>query len=121
MRSPNPQKGSTLYFALVILAISGLVVLSISSLLVLQIKAIKTLGDSTLAFFGANTGLEEVLYYAYGDKGINVGDTYLGNLDSIQYQVIVNASSTCGAMYYCIESIGTYLPSQTKRALRAGI
>jgi len=116
------EKGSTLYFALVILSISSLVVLSVSTVLVLQIQTIKTLGDSALALSGADTGLEEIFYKIYKEGAeLNPGDRFNGSLGSIEYEVSINASSTCGAMYYCIKSIGTYQPSSTKRGLEASM
>ena len=116
------EKGSTLYFALVILFIASLIVLSISSILVLQIQTIKTLGDSALAFSGADTGLEEIFYKIYKEElQPNPGDEFYGSLDCIAYKVSINASSTCGAKYYCIKSIGTYQPSGTKRGLEASM
>ena len=118
------EKGSTLYFALVILSISSLVVLSVSTVLVLQIQTIKTLGDSVLAFFGADTGLEKTFYEAYKGAGINIGDSFSENLSSsLRYEVWVLDPSQCppGTQYYCIKSIGTYLPSETKRGMQASI
>lgn len=124
IKKSNLSTGSTLYFALVILSIASIIVFSISTILTIQIKTIKSLGDSILAFCAADTGIERTFYMAYQQENINIGDSFSEDLNpDLRYDVNIQSPSECGAgaQYFCIKSIGTFLPSSTKRGIQASI
>jgi len=56
------KKGISLYFAVVITAILLAIVLGLTTILVGQMKMLKGMGDSVIAFFTADTGMEKILY-----------------------------------------------------------
>lgn len=56
------QKGVSLYFSIIILSILLAIVLGLATILVGQTRMIKGMGDSVGAFYGADTGVERILY-----------------------------------------------------------
>ena len=114
----NSNRGTTLYLALIILAILTAIVFSVSSIILGQIKTMRGMGNSIIALYAADTGIEKKLYGMYQEG--DFGDLY-GNLDNnAAYQVIFlnPGEGNCPSdAYYCIKSIGTF--RQTKRGLQA--
>lgn len=102
------QKGVSLYLALLIMAVLLSIGLGISSILFGQIKIIRGIGDSVVAFYAADTGIEEVLYR---------GGAVSGNLENgASYSTRVLAPGPdCTATNYCIISKGSF--KETKRAI----
>lgn len=120
----NKQKGASLYFALDILSILMAIVVALSTIIIIQLKTIKEAGDSVVAFYAADTGIEKALYEA-SKNGAEPGDTFYGEFEDdfepvASYQATIIATSTtgCPGKYYCIKSTGTYIPSSTKRAIQ---
>jgi len=58
----SSQRGVSLYFSIIILSILLAIVLGLGTILVGQTRMIKGMGDSVGAFYGADTGIERVLY-----------------------------------------------------------
>jgi len=58
----NYQKGVSLYLALMIMFILIAIGLGISLIIVSQMKMIRGMGDSVVAFYAADTGIEHALY-----------------------------------------------------------
>jgi len=56
------QKGVSLYFSIIILSILLAIVLGLGAILIGQTRMIKGMGDSVTAFYGADTGVERILY-----------------------------------------------------------
>jgi len=56
------QKGVSLYFSIIILSILLAIVLGLGTILIGQTRMIKGMGDSVTAFYGADTGIERILY-----------------------------------------------------------
>ena len=56
------QRGIALYLALILMFILFSIGLGISTILISQIKVIRGLGQSVVAFYAADTGVERVLY-----------------------------------------------------------
>ncbi|MCX6723586.1 MAG: hypothetical protein NT155_00215 [Candidatus Staskawiczbacteria bacterium] len=59
----NYQKGVSLIITFFIMLIALAVVLTISTILYSEIKVIKSVGNSVIAFYAADSGIEKVLYY----------------------------------------------------------
>jgi hypothetical protein len=122
----NNQKGAILYFTIVIMSILLAAVFSITSIVLVQIKGMKEVGDSVLAFYAADTGIETVLNDLYDGNYIDhYGPTSMGSAD-YEYEAwvtqpisgtlpVIPTSVDCEGQYYCIESIGTY--RNVKRAI----
>ena len=111
----NSQKGVTLYFTLIIMAILLAAVFSINTLIISQLKNIKEMGDSVIAFYAADSGAEYALNQ--GKTGIPPASPYtatLSNGASYTAQAIATTSPSCNGQWYCIESVGTFRNTQRR-------
>lgn len=59
----NSEKGVSLIITFFIMVIVLAVVLAVSSILYSEIKIIRNIGDSVVAFYAADSGVEKTLYY----------------------------------------------------------
>ena len=134
----NHKKGAILYFTIIIMSILMTAVFSITSIVLVQIKNIKEAGDSVLAFYAADTGIEKALYDI-----LNKAE-YLNTSYNSEFEILIDGASykcdvkitqpllskpfgdypsetsiepaaDCDGQYYCIESIGIY--RDTRRAI----
>jgi hypothetical protein len=85
------QKGVSLYLALIIMFILIAIALGVSLIIVSQMKMMKGMGDSVVAFYAADTGIEQTLYQVRG--GGWSGDIS-GSVDGASYYVTSSASDT---------------------------
>jgi len=112
------EKGSSLYFAVVVLAIMSGVIIGISSLLFKQIRIIQNMGNSVVAIYIADTGVEHILKQVRVD---NVTSTVSGIISfpgggTGNYQTSLNSHGPdCDAAYFCIKSEGEF--QGVKRAI----
>jgi len=115
------QKGVSLYLTIVVLSVLTAALLSLVAISVSQIKVIWTLSDSVIAFYAADSGIEEMLkdrespnasYSGYLDLNENgVQDSE----DSFYEVTVTPAGAECLAQNYCVKSVGRY--KKTKRAI----
>lgn len=117
------QRGVSLYFVIVILSILMAVVLGLTTITISQLKITSALSQTVIAFYAADTGIEEMLqdmqnpnpfYSGYLD--LNGNEQPDEDSDAF-YQVTVTASGAgeCAATTYCVASAGRF--RQTKRAI----
>lgn len=119
------ERGVTIYLSLMVMAILLAIGLGLSTIIIGQMKMVKEMGDSVIAIFAADTGIERVLY------AISINDLqpqYSDQVGNASY----NATLVCGkdfnncpspltkdpnclASFYCLKSIGNY--RGTKRAI----
>jgi hypothetical protein len=120
MNKEKFQRGATLYFALTILSILMAIVFGVSTIVVTQLGTIKRAGDSVIAFYAADTGIERTLYEA--SLGASIGDSFSDDLENgSSYEAVILApgSNGCppvGVSIYCIKSIGVY--NQNRRGIQ---
>lgn len=110
----SSQKGISLYLAIMIMTILLAMALGVSTILLSQAKTIREMGDSVIALYAADSGMERELY----EKN-PAGTKYSGSLDGASYNVSVIASGAegCPAVAnYCVKSVGIY--GETRRALQ---
>ena len=106
--SLKSNRGVSLYLALLIMAILLSIGLGISAILFGQIKIIRGIGDSVVAFYAADTGIERALAEGKSASGV------LEN--GAEYNVLfLTPGSDCLGLYYCLESVGSF--KGTKRAI----
>jgi len=113
------MKGVALYIALMVMSVLLALALGIAAILFSQIKMMEGMGDSVLAFYATNTGIERTLYEI--SQGAGVGSHYeeiLENGSSYSADVIA-PNGDCPAPNYCIKSVGIY--KQIRRAIRVAI
>ncbi len=119
----DKEKGVSLYLALIIMGAVLALALGISTILVTQMKTTKEIGDSVVAFYAADTGIERALFE---DNGISTDiDDFLdfnGNAekddDEPGYKVkgLNPGDENCSTeVSFCMKSVGTF--KQTQRAL----
>jgi len=101
------KKGVSLYLALLILGILLAIGLTISAILLGQIRMIKGMGDSVIAFYAADTGIEKVLINRTDPSSLNGYSATLDNNASYVITVL-SPSLECDADNYCIRSVGAY-------------
>jgi len=103
-------------------------VFSITSIVLIQIRNIKEAGDSVLAFYASDTGIETALNDLYDSNFINHYGPVSLDPSSTDYEYeawvtqpiggmlpVISPSIDCDGLYYCIKSIGTY--RNVKRAI----
>ena len=124
------ERGVSVYLSMMIMIIVLAIALGISTIIVSQMVMIREMGNSVVALYAADTGIERALYDLY-KQGIVFPFSYPGYVDlnknNIQdsgeptYNVEGENSSTdlnCSADNYCITSVGTY-NTNTTRAIEA--
>ncbi len=109
MKHLKSQNGISLYLSLMVVAILLAIAFGLSSILLGQLKTIKEMGNSVVAFYAADAGIEAVLVNR--SNPVDIVQTSLGN--DATYQVVVTTGGDCP--HYCIKSIGSYLG--TRRAI----
>ena len=105
----NKEKGIAILLAVLILSFVLTIALGTSVILIRQVKTIKEIDSSVIAFYAADHGIEEVLM-------MNPPSDILSSPplpNGAEYKVFVDAA--CGALNYCIKSVGTY--KDTTRAI----
>jgi len=105
------QRGVSMMFAVLIMSFILSIALGISIVLIRQVKVMREAGYSVVAFYAANSGIEEILFLFNPD---GIPETAL---NGATYEVSVNASTTpgCNAPNWCITSTGSY--KDTRRAI----
>lgn len=113
------NKGSALYFSLVILSILMVMVFGLGSVMVIQIKNIKQFGDSIVALCAADSGVETALYGIFQGAISPPHGPETGLLENgASFEFLVTNKSidpSCASDHYCIKSIGVF------RGTRRGI
>lgn len=78
--NPTRERGVSLYLALTIMAILLAIALGISAILLGQIRMAREMGNSVVAFYAADTGIENSLYNIKKEDGDgNFSDIVLAN------------------------------------------
>ncbi len=119
------SRGVSLYLAFMTMTILLALALGVSAILVGQIKMIRGMGNSVIAFYAADTGIERVL--KEGPLPEPCLDCYLdlnnngfwdGEDSAYSVRIIQAGQPGCPsppASYNCIKSVGIY--KETKRAI----
>lgn len=112
LANQNNEKGISLYLALLVLTILLSIGIAITTLLVGQLRIIKGLGNSVVAFYAADTGIEKSLDELY--RGNLPPFTFEGNVGNAQYSVqgfSPGDPNNCPSPqneFFCIKSVGIY-------------
>ena len=139
----NSQKGISLLFTVLITSLILAISLGISALLVQEMRLMGEIGYSVVAFYAADSGIEEALYDLYTSSTSSPPTpTHSGNLDGIYYETLAKCCDPdsedcslepseewpsgcplgadyidpdCDALNYCLKSAGSY--QNVKRAI----
>ena len=119
--SRNYQGGVSLFLTIIIMTILLSVGLGITTILLGQLRMIGGIGDSVIAFYAADTGVEHILYE---NKSIDppgpsqVSGTInleTGAVATYTAQKILSGAPGCPVQYYCVRSAGLF--RETRRAI----
>ena len=125
----NKEKGISVYLSVVMMAIILSIILGLTVILIGQIKSMKQVENSVIAFYGADTGVEQmlaeqdVIYNADGSIEIPLTTMNCGG-KIVEYEVLQATQGQSGYEDWClpsgdytlcIKSVGTY--QGTKRAI----
>lgn len=117
-RNSDPQRGASLYLALLIIGILLAVILGLSTLSFLQLKMIREMGDSVSAFYAADTGIERELY-DNNPVGTPPYEVVLDPIENRKYRIEILASEEGDCpqgVNYCVQAVGFF--KETRRAIR---
>jgi len=108
-QSASSNKGVSILLTVLIMSVILAIGLGLSIILIQQTKMMVGIGNSVVAFYAADSGIEKSLYDILKKGGTgNVSENWGLNYG---YQVTV---TPCGSKS-CVKSIGTY--QETKRAI----
>ena len=105
------NRGVALYLALLIMAVLLSIGLALSVILMGQIRMIRGIGDSVIAFYAADTGIEKALLMRQGLVSIPPSGISGILENSARYEVTVfsGGQDDCPAENnFCIISVGAY-------------
>jgi len=117
MNLKSSKKGISLLLTVLIVSVLLAIGLGLSAIFLREIKIIREMGNSVVAFYAADSGIEEILM----NREIPVSSCVENNpcpLDNgAKYflEITDNTDPNCDADYYCIKSVGSY--QGTKRAI----
>lgn len=110
-RQLNNQKGVSLVLTILILSFIMGVSLGVSNILLQEIKTMRDVGNSVVAFYAAETGIEKAMTNSSNPSDFaECFDAY----SDICYNVKVQISG-CTAANYCLQSTGIF--KETSRAI----
>lgn len=134
------QKGSALFLSIVLLSVILAIALGLGAIVAIQARTLRGIGDSVIAFYAADAGIEQVLKIVVSEKE-TLSEEYNGKLSNASYKVQVKCCKSgtgkclwdsdnncpsglepdpnCQALRYCIDSVGAY--QNTKRAIEVEI
>lgn len=115
------EDGVSLYFSLIIMTISLAISFGLGTILLRQLEMVRGMGDSVIAFYAADTGIEKIMMDRDDPLSVPpIDECFAPPNDDICYKVDVyspgGADCPVGtADYFCIKSVGSF--RETKRAI----
>lgn len=107
------KRGISIYLALMIIAILLSSAFGVSIIFVSQVKIFKEMGNSVVAFYAADAGMEKILLNRQSPS--DIPETALANGATYQVLVTAGGGGGCAAANFCIKSVGNY--KETNRAI----
>lgn len=120
-RNSEPERGLALYLTIMVMALILVIALGTAGLLVSQIRMVRDMGDSVLAFYATETGIEKALYrLSQGDlcppicqwqETLSNGASYTATFENRNEE-----GCPATVLNYCLKSIGVY--NSIRRGIR---
>ncbi len=108
------QNGISLLFTILIMAIFLGISLGVSTILIQETKITRGTGDSVVAFYAADAGVEKATMNRNSPS--NFQECFSSPYNDICYEIqVINRGPDCDATNYCLKSTGTY--KGTKRGI----
>ena len=108
------EKGVSILLAVMILSVILSIALGSSDIAIRQVQSMEGIGDSVVAFYAADHGVEQVMVMAVP---VSISETSLVNGAVYEVTVIDSSDPDCDAESYCITSVGSY--RDAKRAIQS--
>ena len=108
------EEGVSIILSVMILSVILSIALGSSDIAIRQVQSMKGIGDSVIAFYAADHGVEQVMLMEYPTS---ISETALSNGATYEVIVIDSSDPDCDADNYCISSIGSY--RKAKRAIQS--
>jgi len=99
MKKNNQEKGVALFLSVLIISVILAIGLGISGILIQQIKISGNIGDSVVAFYAADSGIEQQIY-----------DLYKNETHSSEYEEILNSGAYYSVSVVCSQGNENCLP-----------
>lgn len=109
------KQGTSLYLAIMIITILLAIALGLSTIFISQSRTIKEIGNSVIAFYAADAGIEKVLIQRADPLSLNGYSETMANGAVYILSVLSSEEGSCTADNFCIKSIGIY--KETRRAI----
>lgn len=108
------EEGISILLSVMILSVVLSIALGSSDIVIRQVQSMEGIGDSVVAFYAADHGVEEVMAM---ETPIPISETELSNGATYEVTVVDSTDPGCDADNYCITSIGSY--KKAKRAIQS--
>jgi hypothetical protein len=111
------QEGTTLYFAIIIMSSLLAAVFSLGTVVLIQLRTIKGMGDSIIAYYAADSGIETALYNGKSSPPASIPETsaWSGGFASFETQTFATGTPECiNGKWYCISSVGKYQATERR-------
>ncbi len=105
----NKESGISLLFSVLVMALILGVALALNTILLQQVRMAREIGNSVVALYAADSGIEEILMAKDNPSSSCIQDSPcpLGN-GATYYLSIVPSGENCSGQNYCIKSIGIF-------------
>jgi len=113
LKFKTSQRGLALFLTTIVLTVILAITLGISGTFISQTKTLKDIGNSVIAFYAADTGIEHALFLGTGCCPLVPPPLPSGATYSVQ---LISSGPTCLGFDHCLESLGTY--QETRRAIK---
>lgn len=108
------ERGVSILLSVMILSVILSIALGSSDIAIRQVQSMEGIGDSVVAFYAADHGIEQVMVMT---TPVSITETSLSNGAVYEVTVVDSSDSSCDAENYCITSIGSY--RDAKRAIQS--
>ena len=128
MYKTNMEKGISIYLAMMIMTVLLGTALGVSALVIGRLSSLSGLGNSVMALYATDTGIEQVLFAdivnCLGEVDPVVREACVRDNAVLQdtlangamYTIEITSAASCGASAYCVKSTGEY--NGSRRAIR---
>ena len=107
------EKGVSILLTIMILSVVLSIALGSSNIAIRQVQSMKGNGDSVVAFYAADHGIEQIMLMT---NPTSTSETTLSNGAKYQVTVTSASSTSCSADNYCVNSVGSF--RNAKRAIK---
>jgi len=112
IQSKSLQAGESLLLTILVMSLILGTSLGIGYILLQEAKITRDLGNSVVAFYAADTGIEKAMM---SPSLANFNECFSYPNNDICYSVTVSPGANCSSQNYCLQSVGIY--KNTRRAI----